>query len=227
MEIIKGAKTRPFINETDDDLLVIISMKDDPKSSNLAFTEFYHRYSKFMFGMACKVAAKLPNFVEIRDAVFQNTLISIYKYCSSFDTKGETEPEIVKRKIQGWLVKITKNELLTLLRGVEHVKNPEEFNNEPFTNIENEDEDNSISYNEQIIEDSFKLLSPKEQHIFKTYWLYYEAGKGSQARNLPPDIMDDLTKQYGTTPENIRQIISRSKKKVFEYLKKNYNNNRK
>lgn len=226
MEIIKGTKTKPFVNETDEDLLVIISMKDDPESSNLAFSEFHRRFKKFIFGMASSVTAKLQNSVELRDAVFQNTLISVYKYCDSFSVKGETNPEIVSRKIHGWLVKIAKNELLTLFRGVEHIKDPEVFNKYIRTDVK-EEEDETPTYNEQIVEDALKRLSPKDQHIFMTYWLYYEAGTGAQARNLTPEILDDLTKQYGTTPENIRQIISRSKKKVFEYLRQNYKINRK
>lgn len=229
MEIVKGAQTSPLINESDEDLLVIISMKDDIDSSNLAFEEFHRRFKRFIYGMAIKVTANLPNSDELRDAVFQNTLVNVHKYCESFSTEEESEPEIIKRKIHGWLVKIAKNELLSLLRGQQPVVDPEELNNGISwgANVLDEEVSDELSYNEQIVGEALKLLKDRDQHVFMTYWLYYEMGEGSQAKNLPTEVLEELAAKYDTTPENIRQIISRSKKKVFEYLETNYKLSRK
>ncbi|MGD0582291.1 MAG: sigma-70 family RNA polymerase sigma factor [Bacteroidales bacterium] len=215
-------------NESDEDLLVIVSMKDDPHSSNLAFNEFYRRYKRFIFGMAYKVTEHLPNSVELRDAIFQNTLINIYKYCDSFSVFGEKDPETIRRMIHGWIVKIEKNELKSLLSDRQYVADNSDESKEKDTTDNNIDEDNEpISYNESIVRESLKLLNERDQHIFMTYWLFYEQGKGSQAKNLPAPVLDGLASQYETTPENIRQIISRSKKKIFDFLKANYNLKRK
>lgn len=228
MKVVKGAQTSPLLNETDEDLLVIISMKDDVDSSNLAFVEFHKRFRRFIYGMAKKVTINLPNSDEIRDAIFQNTLINVYKYSESFSAEGESDPEIVKRRIHGWLIKIAKHELLSLLRNNQPIIDPEELN-EAYGETLNLDEDNSeeLSYNEQIVGEALKLLKDRDQHVFMTYWLYYESGERAQAKNLPPEILEELASKYETTPENLRQIISRSKKKVFEYLKTNYKLNRK
>ena len=228
MEVLKGDKASPLMNESDEDLLVIISMKDDIDSSNLGFEEFHRRFKRFIYGMAIKVTSNLPNSDELRDAVFQNTLINVHKYCDSFSNEGESDPEIVKRKIHGWLAKIAKNELLSLLRGQESIVDPEELNNAVSgeDKVNDEEVSDELSYNEQIVGEALKLLKDRDQHVFMTYWLYYEMGGGSQAKNLPTEVLEELAAKYETTPENIRQIISRSKKKVFEYLETNYRLNR-
>ena len=222
----KKSTTSAMVNESDEDLLVIISMKDDVESSNLAFTEFHYRYKNFIYGMAVKITTYLPNSVELRDAVFQNTLINVYKYCSSFGVNGEKDPKKIKSRIHGWLIKIARRELLALLSNREAIIDPSELNLEYETD-DLQEEDATILYSELMVNEALKILIERDQHIFMTYWLYYELGVGSQAKNLPPDILDDLATKYGTTPENIRQIISRSKRKVFDFLKANYKLNQK
>lgn len=224
MEVVKGGQASQFVDETDEDLLVIISMKDDEKSSNLAFNEFHRRFKRFIFGMAIKVTANLPNSEELRDAVYQNTLINVNQYCDSFSSEGEMDPKKVRRRIHGWLVKIAKIELLALLRDREAVIDPEGLGDNYFDSIDQEAEetDDQISYNEEIIRKALSPLKDRDQHVFMTYWLYYEPGEKSQAKNLPPEILEELAAKYETTSANIRQIIGRSKKKVFAYLEDNY-----
>ena len=221
MDIIKGSQNWPLVDESDEDLLVIISIKDDPKASNQAFEEFHRRYKRFIFGMAIKLTSNLPNSEELRDAIFQNTLINVYKYCDSFSVEGEKDEGKIKKRIHGWLVRIAKNELLGLLRNKQVVIDPSEIG-EPFAAEEEEVLFEEPSYDENIVNQSLKILSERDQHIFMTYWLYYDKGEKSQAKNLPPDILKELSGRYETTPENIRQIISRSKKKVFDFLKLHY-----
>ena len=228
MKVIKDAIASTMVNESDEDLLVIISMKEELESSNLAFAEFHNRYKRFIYGMAIKVTLHLPNSDELRDVVFQNTLINVYRYCDSFSLDGESDPEIIKKRIHGWLVKIAKTELLALLRNRQSVIDPSEVNMKfDFETETDADTDTQITYNEYIVGEALKLLKDRDQHVFMTYWLYYEHGEASQAKNLPQDILNELAEKYETTPENIRQIISRSKKKVNEFLKANYKFNRK
>lgn len=227
MEVFKDVHSSSMMNETDEDLMVIISMKDYPSACNLAFSEFHRRFKKFLFGMAYNITMMLPNSNEIRDAVFQNTLINVYKYSGSFSVDGESDPKKIKRRIHGWLVKIEKRELLALLEDRQPIIDPEELNN--IYEIDNENSNDAYdqpTYSEVMIEEALKLLSKRDQHIFMTYWLYYEHGVGSQAKNLPDDVLENLASKYETTLDNIRKIIERSKKKVFPFLKENFKTNR-
>ena len=225
MEVFKDVHSSSMMNETDEDLMVIISMKDDPEACNLAFSEFHRRFKRFLFGMAYNITFMLPNSNELRDAVFQNTLINVYKYSGSFSVNGETDPEKIKRRIHGWLVKIEKRELMALLEDNQPVINPEELNNS--YECENSDDTNDQpTYSEEIVDKALKLLSERDQHIFMTYWLYYEHGVRSQAKNLPDYVLEGLASKYETTLANIRKIIERSKKKVFAFLKENFKTDR-
>lgn len=226
MRVVK--KTSPLVDETDEDLLVIISMKDDPESSAKAFAEFHSRFKRFIYGMSIKITSNLPNSGELRDAVYQNTLINVHSYSGSFSAEGEIEKENVRRRIHGWLVKIAKNELLAMLRDQQPVIDPEELNKnyDKGVNPNEEKQNPQPSYNEDMVAEALKLLKDRDQHVFMTYWLYYEPGKSDQSKNLPRNVLDELATKYETTSENIRQIISRGKKKVFEYLEANYKQNR-
>lgn len=223
MKVVKDVLSSSMMDETDEDLMVIISMKDDPEACNLAFSEFHRRFKRFLFGMAFKVTSNLPNSNELRDAVFQNTLINVYKYSGSFSVDGESDPEKIKRRIHGWMVKIEKRELIALLEDRQPVIDPEELNKNYENDCEKSDDTNDQpTYNEEMVEEALKLLSERDQHIFMTYWLYYEQGERSQAKNLPDEVLEDLASKYETTLINIRKIIERSKKKVFAFLKENY-----
>ena len=214
-----------FTDETDEDILVIISIKDDKESSNHAFNEFHRRFKHFIYGMATKVTASLANSQELRDAVFQNTLIDVFKYCHSFSSHGETDPEKVRKRIHGWLVKIAERQLKSLLTGREIIMEAENLSSSKFNSIDdnlevkpNEEE----LYNKKVLSNALKLLNDRDQHIFITYWMYYEPGKESQAKNLPSEVLKNLVAKYETSAANIRKIISRSKQKVFAYLEENY-----
>lgn len=228
MEPIKPFQKTQFTKESDEDLLVIMSIKEDLQASNQAFNEFYRRFYHFTYGMLVKVTSKLPNPEELRDSVFQNTMISVYKYCNTFSTRGEKDPKRIRRMIHGWLIKIAKKELFALLENREKIVDPKEldFHIKQIDEDEIDSEADPPSYDEQIVEEAFQLLSERDRHIFKTYWLYYEKGNGDQARNLPPDVLNDLAAKYETTPMNIRKIIERAKKKVYNYLRQNYRKDR-
>jgi DNA-directed RNA polymerase specialized sigma24 family protein len=227
MKVVKDVHSSSMMNETDEDLMVIISMKDDPEACNLAFSEFHSRFKRFLFGMAYKVASKLPNSNELRDAIFQNTLISVNNYSGSFSVNGETDPVKIRRRIHGWLVMIEKRELFALLEDRQREIDPEELNNFYDKDCESSEETNDQpTYGERMVDEALKLLSERDQHIFMTYWLHYEHGVRSQAKNLPDDVLRDLASKYETTLPNIRKIIERSKKKVFAFLKENFKTDR-
>jgi len=227
MNVVKDVHSSSMMNETDEDLMVIISMKDDPEACNLAFLEFHRRFKRFLFGLAYNVTSKLPNSNELRDAVFQNTLINVYKYSGSFSVNGETDPVKIKRRIHGWLARIEKRELIALFEDKQPVIDPDELNNNYENDHESSDYTNDQpTYVEQMVGEALKLLSERDQHIFMTYWLYYEHGVQSQAKNLPDDVLADLAAKYETTLANIRKIIERSKKKVFPFLKENFKTDR-
>lgn len=204
--------------ESDEDLLVYISMVDEPEVRNAAFTEFHRRFKDFLWNLITQICSSHYDSDDLAKAVFQNTLIAVSQYSHTFDTNGETNREQIAKKLYGWLTTIAKNETKRLLI-------------ESKNNI-NRQEDDGIAYQSMIanakqsvkntskylaaIESAVKRLSERDQHIVLTYWQYYEHGNGSQAKNMPARVLDELASKYSTTKANIRKIIERGNKAIKE-----------
>ena len=96
--------------ESDEDLLVYISMVDEPEVRNVAFTEFHRRFKDFLWNLITQICSSHYDSDDLAKAVFQNTLIAVYQYSHTFDTNGETNREQIAKKLYGWLATIAKNE---------------------------------------------------------------------------------------------------------------------
>lgn len=70
--------------------------------------------------------------------------------------------------------------------------------------------------NEDLLEEALHQLTDKEYDILMTY-IEYDT---DQKKHVPDRIIEELTTKYQTTPVNLRQIKSRSLKKVKAYIDK-------
>jgi len=207
--------------ETDEDLLVIISMKDDDQATRAAFSEFHGRFKRFLHAMTFKVCRGMTNDPDLVHNVVANTFMAVWEKSQTFNARGVTDPMLVKRQIERWLSKIAKNEFLKQLRD-----GPDEGLSEESDAVEDiaqQQGDGTFQYNEAIVQAAIEYL-PKERdrHIFRMYLQYQESGAGGQPKKLPPDVMKDLALRYDTTSENLRQISFRARKTVVAYLKAHY-----
>jgi hypothetical protein len=206
---------------TDDELLVLISMKDDPDSAERAFNEFYKRYKGVIYPVAYKFAMQCTkNFHELAQIVFNNTFYNVFCYAGSFSTQGETNPEVVKKRVIGWLVAIVRTEIRNQFssqydREEEHAAYMTMKSNAAAPLHKPTPREVIVS---QAIE---QIRSERDREIFYTYWFHYQETPGGIAKKLPDDVYDNLAKKYSTTEANIRQIISRTKKLVSQYIAQN------
>ncbi|MEO9475101.1 MAG: hypothetical protein ABJ004_12380 [Cyclobacteriaceae bacterium] len=216
--------------ERDHDLLVIISIKEELESRNKAFSIFSKRYEKFLWDRIENVCRYHPNSYELSKAVYSNTVINVYNYSGSFSVDDKLSDEAIKKKVQNWLTAIAKTEFKNLVSGTYEEFDPNELadsiqDDQAHMKVENFMEEGSeeLTFSEKIVKEALEQL-PKERdrHILMVYFQHYEKGIGDQAKNLDPRVRKELADKYQTTEDNIRQIISRSKKIVFDYLKKNY-----
>jgi len=220
MEIVKPKEPDMLSAETDEDLLVIMSIKDDTPASHAAFNTFHARYKLFLFELLERVCSSHPNKKELVNTLFSNVLISIYKYCHTFDAEGETDPAQVRKKISGWLATISRHEYKSqFTNAVEPKKEQLAYQRM----IRSGTEKPKYDFGAAMVAKAFEQI-PKERDrdILRTYWVFYEKGEKSQAKNMPDDVLNGMAEQYNTNKANIRQIISRTNKIVQEYLLANY-----
>jgi hypothetical protein len=224
MEIVKELPSSEILQESDEDLLQIISWKDDLDIRNEAFAEFYKRYSTFLYSIVKTICGSFPNWYEMSNAITSNVFINVYHYSGSFKYIGEKTPFLVRSKIEGWLVGVAKTEMQALLTN--KVPQTEEYQAYGKMLSATIVKKSATSYNEEIVGRALSQLKDRDQDILRTYWLFYEKGSGSQSKNMPSEALDELAERYNTTKINIRQIISRSNKVVQEFLQKNYKKDR-
>jgi len=220
MEIVKKEAPLPMISETDEDLLVIMSMKDDEGACHNAFEEFHRRYKDILYYMVTGVCSAHPNHSELTKVIFNNVLLNVYQGCHTFDAEGQTDQEKIKKAILSWMAVIARNEYKAQFTK----KEKKETEQSTFkTMVKSSLIKPKYSYSTDLIKKAYAQI-PKERDrdILRTYWLFYEKGEGSQAKNLPDEILDDLSSRYQTSKDNIRTIISRTNKIVRTFLETNY-----
>jgi RNA polymerase sigma factor (sigma-70 family) len=217
--------------ERDHDLLVITSIKEEPGSRNKAFSLFCKRYEAFLWNLIEGVCKYHPNSYELSRAVYSNTIINVYNYSGSFSVDDKLSDKAIKKKIQNWLISIAKREFKNLVSSTYEHFDPSDLadslkDDEADLKIENfmeKEESEELTFNEELVKAALEQLSrERDRHILMVYFQHYEKGVGDQAKNLDPRVRKELADKYQTTEANIRQIISRSKKIVFDYLKRNY-----
>jgi len=220
-------------NETSEDLLVIISMKEDaPQDSASAFEEFFQRFKDFTWKMAYTISKGVPCPIEdLAGVIFSNTFLIINKKAGTYNpAKGSSE--CLNSRIELWLSSIMRNEFRKLLNG----HNEKEKNQEQYLEVvsrkkevvnfpEMEPDDSTIkedSIEKGCLEYGLKNLSERERDILLTYTRYAEGKK-----QLPKNELSRLATLYKTTSENLRQIKGRAYKKLKKNVKECSENKKK
>ncbi|MES2457889.1 MAG: hypothetical protein V4594_20185 [Bacteroidota bacterium] len=219
MEIVKKAEKFPMSTETDEDLLIIMSMKEDVESSQASFVEFHRRYKDFLYFLVEKTCSNHPNSKELIKVIFNNVLLNVFQYCKSFNC-SEKDETIIRKKIMGWLTSIAKTEYKA-----QFTKTSKKMEEDLVfkSMVKSSISPPKYSYSEDIVGKAFEQIpKDRDRDILRTYWIFYEKGDKSQAKNMPDDALDDLATRYNTTKENIRTIISRTNKIVKAFLENNY-----
>jgi len=214
MESVQAAGSG-LCQESDEDLLVFMSMRgDDPSIADAAFAEFYERHVHYLYGRCRRFTTGILDQAGALDLV-QDTFIRVYEKAATFDSGGITDSERLRRRTRAWLGRIALNIFRTMLRGRAGVweisLDDQEIAKEP------EPVPSSPSANRKLLDEAIDSLSVKEQHVLRTTFQYYQPGK--QHQRLPNDVAEDLAKELGTTSDNIRQIRRRARRKIDQYIK--------
>jgi hypothetical protein len=212
----------PLTEYADDDLLVFMSMyKEDPETAEKAFNEFYKRYKGIVYPVVYKFCAECTkNVDELAKIIFNNAFFNAYQYAGSFSAKGETKQEVIKKRIIGWMVQIVRTEIKNQFSS----QYDREKEQEAYAAMSKSAAAPSLrpSPKEIVVTRAFEQIpKDRDREIFYTYWFFYEETPGGNAKRLPDDVYENLARRYNTTRENIRQIISRCKKLVKDYIAQN------
>jgi DNA-directed RNA polymerase specialized sigma24 family protein len=202
-------------------LLLTFSYKEENKNeAQRAFELFYREYSKYLYKVVYEAKKSAPYFYnELIDIVVGNVFIKIYNKPLDFIISEDETDEDVDKKMKGYLAKIAKNELYTLLKKEyckqEHrliIDDDESFFEPPQVVIQ---EDVKLSHSQKLLNEVLYTFSERDRLIILSIYDYHQEGK-----NCPKEIMDWLVQTHKTSSVNIRKIKSRCDKKIIEYFEK-------
>lgn len=198
---------------TDADLITLMSFKNEnEQEAKAALNVFRKRHSKVLWQACESVCSRFYQSEELRDIVFNNTLLSIYNSNTYDETKGS---------LYLWMFGIAKHELVNAL----YELNSEEYSLDPllipqtFTALyvsSESDEEIHESYESSILHDAINSLTEREQEVLLTYHMYSDGNK-----HLPDSVIEKLTEKYNTTPSNLRKIKQRATEKVITFIECN------
>src|SRR5439155_10413333 len=103
--------------ETDEDLLVFMTMREDDLSvANEAWAEFYRRHIEYIYGVCSRVTRGILADSGPADLA-QETFIRAYEKAGTFNNGGVKDPDGLRLRVRAWLGKIAQNIYSDILRG--------------------------------------------------------------------------------------------------------------
>ena len=96
--------------ESDYELLqfLILYRNEDKNVSDKAFETFIKRYEGIIWRFCIKSCFGYSNYESLKSELYSETLTDIYK-CKDFSIDKETNHDIIKKRICGWILKIVEN----------------------------------------------------------------------------------------------------------------------
>lgn len=204
---IATSMPRLFEKDSETDLLGYMAMRDqDPRGARAAFDEFYCRhvkdlYTRLRHNRAVNAVARSD--VEVADFI-QETFLRAFHHADTFDADGVTDPTRLHRRVQAWLGSIAEN----LVRDLCRTEHPElhVVDLEAFAEPANQPTEDSEEV--KAMRDALDALPEREKDVILESMLHYKFNVTQQ--RLTNAASAALAKRWGTTPENIRAIRSRT-----------------
>lgn len=222
MAPLKGSSvSSSFGNDSDEDLLFFMGMKDDdPSAAEQAWAEFYSRHVEYLYRACLCAYGNTLGEPGVEDLV-HNAFIRSYEKASTFhasDQKGN--PDFERAHVRAWLGKIAENLLRDTFRHTCALTlvTDDELEQEYSRNESGHSGESSIEI--QLMVEALSTLTEREQHILRLTALWYRSGKELR---IPSDELQKLASIYSTTIVTIRQIRKRAIEKVKVYVESKEN----
>ena len=208
-----GRRRIEFGNDSDEDLLAYVAMRedDDDEGARAAFVEFRERHKNWLFVTVRRHHGfKLLGGDEGAADVVQETFIKVWYGADKYDVGGLTGRDEIERRTRSWLSVIARNVVADMLRGPSVRSDPlEEFDHGfPAPEVKNTPPTES----ERRLREQLEQLSEREKDVVFTSLLYHKPGATQQ--RLPNEVSRELAERLGTTPPNIRAIRKRAMLKI-------------
>jgi RNA polymerase sigma factor (sigma-70 family) len=235
-----------FLTDEASDSELLSAMGADGDLSYSAFDIFYNRYFDDLHSFTFRVFGL---FEADRFDLVQDAMLQAFRAATTFKDEDDGNAERMRRRTTAWLGKIATNlhrEKYRRQKGTEfeslekenHETENIEIPSEKIPDAElvwkiRESEDNisrdisanghAVSLPRKIMREVLAELSEREQEVLLATYEEFDFQKPNQ--HLSQEKIDELTKRYGISSKNLKQIRYRARKFVFEESLKRFEAN--
>jgi RNA polymerase sigma factor (sigma-70 family) len=204
-----------FIKDTDADLLTLISWREeDEEGARRAWGEFYTRHFNFLSAVCLKSYGNRLGADGVQDLV-NDTFLRVFTHGAHNFRTDQPEADYVRKLVRVWLCKIANSLFLMELRGrkrlPEVVFEESEHAAIEFTPLSLERETQCERVRELLAQ-----LPEREYDVLMARLSNYHRNEGKQ--QFDPEVLSDLAERWQVTKDNVRQILSRSLRKIKDQL---------
>lgn len=204
-------------DETDEDLLVLMSWKSEhPEEARAAFAEFHRRHVRYLYAVCLRAYADDIGRDGVEDLV-QETFWRAFEKADTF-TPMNGDEDAAGRRVRAWLGQIAFRLVLTTARRqkqrVRLVTGESKLVDDcPDTTAPCRE----LTPQEELIRRGMnEALNERERHVLESFAAHYDAESKHQ---YPPDgVVAELCERLQTTEENVRQIRSRALRKLKNFM---------
>ena len=188
---------------------------NDQGKARIAWTEFYRRYSTYLWNCCLKVCKSAPEGDKLAKDIFQSTMQKIFNQSKKY------QPE-KGRGVKAWISRIAHNEFIDYFNKYNanfiSYDAPPEVEEEVYDEgDQNELTNKLLSLRSEQLKSLLAQLSPKEFKILMTCMNYYQIDKPNA--HLPDSEMNKLCEEFGIKSDAIRQIKRRALIKLQKFAK--------
>jgi RNA polymerase sigma factor (sigma-70 family) len=186
--------------------------------ARIAWGLFYTRHRGFLTEICAYDYGYLLGQEEIRDLV-NDTFMKAFRRGETFNSFEKCEPQIQERKSRRWLARIAENLVRDRHRGQPEISFLDDHDLEQLASAAPDERDECKvpeSKRMELLKSGFAHLTDSEQTILRATMFWWQENREHQ--RMPHSAMEQLARQVGKRPENIRQIRARALKKLLKYV---------
>lgn len=221
----QGTTHTDYGTETDEDLLIFMSMREeDVESARAAWAVFHARHARFIYGQCCWT---LERYIgdrygkqAIRDMAAElanETLLRVCEKAGTFKLKGSRDPDQMRRQVRAWAGTIARNIVCDWLRNRSHETGAGTI--DALTDTDDEETNDEV-HRDPVFDCIRRLvdaLPEKERMVLDTYMMFYDPR--DPGRKLPSEESKQLAAQLGLSTVSLRQIKGRVMKRLEPLIK--------
>jgi RNA polymerase sigma factor (sigma-70 family) len=203
--------------ERDGDLLLWMSMQEeDPAVAEEAWRIFYDRHYSYLFRVCVSRFRRFGVQPDEIAELVQDVFVRAYKKAGTFRPAAANHvgSEADSAQARAWLGTIAFNLLQDQFR-----QRPQlvlvDMDQAANTPVKEEAPKGEPSKRLKLIREALRLLPEREREVLLVSYTFYEPGR---QLTIPEEDWQALADRWQTTAVNLRQIRSRAKKKIEDYI---------